>query len=137
MSFLGEIKRRKVFQVAAVYLVVAWLIMQVVDVVSGPLLLPDIFARIIILVLAIGFPIAVILTWAFDLTPEGVVKDQGTNVAVQSGGRRINYVLIGLLIFAAGWIGFREFSPPGPDAVDVLPNSVAVLPFENLTLNPE
>jgi hypothetical protein len=57
MAFLGEIKRRKVFQVAAVYLVVAWLIMQIVDVVSGPLLLPDLLARIVIVVLAIGFPI--------------------------------------------------------------------------------
>ncbi len=101
MSFLEEIKRRKVFQVAAVYLVVAWLIMQVVDVVSGPLLLPDVFARIVIVVLAIGFPIAVVLSWAFDLTPEGVVKDHGT---VQRGGRRIEYVLLALLVLATGWI---------------------------------
>ncbi len=63
MSLLGEIKRRKVFQVAAVYLVVAWLIIQVVDVVNEPLTLPDWFDTVVILLLTIGFPIAVILTW--------------------------------------------------------------------------
>ena len=87
MSFVGEIKRRKVFQVAAVYLIVAWLIMQVVDVVSEPLLLPDWFARVVILLLATGFPIALILSWAFDLTPKGVVKDTGR---LQRGGGGLN-----------------------------------------------
>jgi len=144
MSLLGEIKRRKVFQVAAVYLVVAWLIMQVVDVVSGPLLLPDLFARIVILVLAIGFPIALILSWAFDLTPEGVVRDEGSTV--QSGGRRIEYVLIGLLVAAVGWLTYRVEMTPSESVVevvaedvqrDVLPNSIAVLPFDNLSLDPE
>ncbi len=143
MAFLGEIKRRKVFQVAAVYLVVAWLIMQVVDVVSGPLLLPDLFARIVIVVLAIGFPITVLISWAFDLTPQGVVKDQGTS---QSSGRRIEYALIGLLILATGWVLYRvEITAPEPsvetvaDVIqrDVLPNSVAVIPFENISPDPD
>ena len=112
MSFVSELKRRKVFQVAAVYLVVAWLIMQVVDVVNEPLRLPEWFATVAILIVAIGFPIALILSWAFDLTPEGVVRDQGTSVVVQRSGRRIEYVLIGLLIVAMGWVLYRvEISP--------------------------
>ena len=74
MSFLGEIKRRKVFQVAAVYLVASWLIMQVVDVVAEPLLLPDWLPRVVIVLLAIGFPIAIILSWAFDLTSHGAER---------------------------------------------------------------
>lgn len=57
MSFLGEIKRRKVFQVVAVYLVVSWLIMQIVDVVSEPLNLPDWFDTAVIVALVIGLPI--------------------------------------------------------------------------------
>jgi len=134
MSFLGEIKRRKVFQVAAVYAVVAWLIIQIVDVVSEPLSLPIWFDTVAILLLAIGFPIAVILAWAFDLTPEGVVRDQGG--VVQRTGRRIEYVLIGLLVVAIGWIGFREFNPPASSA-DVLPNSIAVLPCDDFSPNPE
>lgn len=142
MTFVSELKRRKVFQVAAVYLVVAWLIMQVVDVVNEPLNLPDWFDTVAILLLAIGFPIAVIASWAFDLTPEGVVKDQGT---VQSGGRRMEYVFMGLLVVAVGTLLYREFTPPeqAVEAVaeeaqrDVLPNSIAVLPFENLSPDPD
>jgi len=145
MSFVSELKRRKVFQVAAVYLVVAWLIMQVVDVVNDPLLLPDWFARVVILLLAVGFPIAVILSWAFDLTPEGVVKDQGSSVVIQSSGRRMEYVFAGLLVVALGTLLYREFSP-SEQVVEVvaeqseqerLPNSVAVLPFTNLSSDPE
>jgi len=81
MSFLGEIKRRKVFQVAAVYAVVAWLIIQIIDVVGEPLSLPKWLDTVVIVLLAVGFPIAVILAWAFDLTPDGVVRDRGTTVA--------------------------------------------------------
>jgi len=148
MSFLGEIKRRKVFQVAAVYLVVAWLIMQVVDVVDGPLLLPEWFARVVILMLAVGFPVALVLTWAFDLTPKGVVRDGGDDVA---NGRRIEYVLVGLLVLAVGFLFadnyFLDSVADGPienvspalvaEQEPVLPNSVAVLPFENLSPDPD
>ncbi len=142
MSFVSELKRRKVFQVAAVYLVVAWLIMQVVDVVNEPLRLPEWFATVAILLVAIGFPIALIISWAFDLTPEGVVKDTGT---VQSGGRRIEYVFIGLLAIAVGTLLYREFTPPEQpvevvaeeDQREVLPNSVAVLLCDNLSPDPD
>jgi len=145
MSFVSELKRRKVFQVAAVYLVVAWLIMQVVDVVNEPLRLPDWFATVAILIVAIGFPIALILSWAFDLTPEGVVKDQGSGATVQSSGRRIEYVFTGLLVIAVATLLYREFTP-SEQVVEVvaeqseqerLPNSVAVLPFTNLSSDPE
>ncbi len=141
MSFLGEIKRRKVFQVAAVYLVVSWLIMQVVDVVNEPLTLPDWFDTAVIVALAIGLPIALILAWAFDVTPDGVVKDQGGHEAVHSGGKRIEYVLIGLVVIALTWVIYRvEFDSGGVAGVQregVLRNSIAVLPFENLSLDPE
>ena len=72
MSFVGEIKRRKVFQVAAAYAVVAWLLVQVITSIEAPLGLPDWFDTAVIVSLAIGFPIAVILAWAFDLTPQGL-----------------------------------------------------------------
>ncbi len=146
MSFVSELKRRKVFQVAAVYLVVAWLIMQVVDVVNEPLRLPEWFATVAILIVAIGFPIALITSWAFDLTPEGVVQDQGTNVVVQSRGRRIEYILIGLLVVSVGWLTYRveiTTSEPAIDVVaeesqrDVLPNSIAVLLCDNLSPDPD
>ncbi len=145
MSFLGEIRRRKVFQVAAVYAVVAWLIIQIIDVVSEPLSLPVWLDTVVIVLLAVGFPVAVILAWAFDLTPEGVVRDEGTTTTVQSGGRRIEYVFTALLVVAVGTLLYREFGPSDQPVEivaeeaqrEVLPNSVAVLPFENLSLDPE
>jgi len=76
MSFLGEIKRRKVFQVVAVYAVVAWLIMQVIDVVNEPLSLPGWFDTTIIVALILGFPLAVVLAWAYQITPGGGVRTQ-------------------------------------------------------------
>jgi serine/threonine-protein kinase len=71
-SLLGEIKRRKVFQVAAVYAVVAWLLVQIVATVEEPLGLPAWFDTGVIVLLAVGFPIALILSWAFEVTPEGI-----------------------------------------------------------------
>jgi TolB-like protein/tetratricopeptide (TPR) repeat protein len=135
MSLLGEIKRRKVFQVAAVYAVVAWLLVQIVDVVNEPLGLPDWFDTAVIMALAIGFPIALILAWAFDLTPEGIVKDTG---ATSGSSRRIETVFIALLAVAVGTLLYREFTPASEDDTsNLLPNSIAVLPFENLSPDPD
>jgi len=156
MSFLGEVKRRKVFQVAVVYAVVAWLLVQVITSIEAPLSLPDWVDTLVIVLLAIGFPITLIISWAFNLTAEGIIKDQGQNAAAQRGGKGIEYVLIGLLVIAVGWILYRvefdesetvvESSVPVEAAVEdvsseILPgvtlNSIAVLPFDNLSLDPE
>jgi TolB-like protein/Flp pilus assembly protein TadD len=147
VSLLGEIKRRKVFQVAAIYGVTAWLIIQIIDVVNEPLSLPEWLDTVVIVLLAVGFPVALILAWAFDLTPEGVVRDRGTTGAAPSkSGRGVEYVLIGLLVLVIAWAVYRVEFAPAPTEVEtvveesqreVLPNSVAVLPFENLSLDPE
>ncbi|MDH3532096.1 MAG: adenylyl cyclase, partial [Gammaproteobacteria bacterium] len=75
MSLLGEVKRRKIFQVAAVYTVVAWLLIQIVATVEEPLNLPDWFDTAVIVLLAVGFPIALILSWGFNLTVEGIARE--------------------------------------------------------------
>ncbi len=74
MSLPGEIKRRKVFQAAAAYAVAAWVIIQIVDVIIEPLGLPDWLDTVVIILFAVGFPIAMILAWIFDLTPEGIKR---------------------------------------------------------------
>jgi TolB-like protein/Flp pilus assembly protein TadD len=155
MSFLGEIKRRKVFQVAAVYAVVAWLIIQIIGVVSEPLSLPSWLDTVVIVLLGVGFPLAVILAWAFEVTPEGVVRDTGDRAPrpPAPAGRRIELVLIGLLVVAVAFLFVENLADEeSPLAIDVdsaaemvseedaisgdtLPNSVAVLPFENLSPN--
>ena len=69
---LAELKRRNIFRVGATYAVVAWLLMQVGVVLETSLRLPDWFDTVVTVALLIGFPIALIITWAFELTPEGV-----------------------------------------------------------------
>ena len=75
-SFFLELRRRNVFRVAASYVVVGWLIIQVVSALVGPLSLPEWFDTVVVILLAIGFPIALLFAWAFDLTPEGVQRTQ-------------------------------------------------------------
>jgi len=74
-SFFAELQRRKVFKVGAAYLVVAWLLIQVVATLAPQMRLPDWVPRSITLVLLVGFPIALVMAWLFDVTPEGVVRD--------------------------------------------------------------
>ena len=74
-SFLAELKRRKVFKVGAAYLVVAWLVIQVVATVAPQMQLPDWLPRAVTLILVVGFPIALVLSWLFDATAAGVVRD--------------------------------------------------------------
>ena len=148
MSFLGEIKRRKVFQVAAVYTVVAWLLIQIIDVVNDPLNLPAWFDTVMIVLLAVGLPIAVVLAWAFDLTPTGVVRTPAIDAVTETG------VSLGTPQQPAPSIERPAPSPeqpapspertaPSPRAESIRPrpkilrNSVAVLPLENLSPNPD
>lgn len=77
MSIWGELRPRNVFRVGIAYLVMAWLVLQIVDVVSEPLNLPDWFPMVVILLLAVGFPIALIVNRAFELTPEGLEIKRG------------------------------------------------------------
>jgi TolB-like protein len=143
MSFLGEIKRRKIFQVTAVYGVTAWLIVQITSTVEEPLRLPTWFDTAIIVLVAIGFPITLIVTWAFNITPDGLARDTGG--VTRSRGRGIEYALIALLAVAVGWtfyrVEFAESRTPTSGRQEVadalaLPNSVAVLSLENLSPDP-
>lgn len=113
MSFLGELKRRKVLQVAVIYGVTAWVIVQVVATVEDPLNRPDWFDTAVIVMLAAGFPIGMFLSWSFDFTAHGVVKE---TVDPPDDA-------------AAGAESGQE------TATKRLPNSIAVLPFENLSPN--
>jgi len=152
-SIWRELKRRKIVQVAAVYAVVAWVLVQIVATVEAPLNLPNWVDTLVILLLLIGFPITMIMSWAYNVTPEGLVRDEGAGESTGSGGFRIEYVFSGFLALAVAILLYREFTPApevvteSPEPVteeivqetvrEVLPNSVAVLPFDNLSLDPE
>jgi len=112
MSFLREIKRRKVFQVAVMYAVVAWLLIEVITTVEEPLNLPAWVDTFVIVLLAIGFPIALILSWAFDVTPEGIkpaTKMDAGSVTYQSSATTFNYVTQGLILLAVAFLVVDQY----------------------------
>jgi adenylate cyclase len=104
MGLVSELRRRNVFRMALLYLGAAWLIMQVVDLLidRGPL--PDSIGPITLTVLAIGLPIALIISWFYELTPEGISRDTDERPAESATGitgRRVDFVIISLLAAAA------------------------------------
>ena len=118
MSLFGEIKRRKVVQVGAVYAVAAWLIVQVAVSIEEPLDLPGWVDTLVIVLVILGFPLALILSWIFDVTPAGIVRTEpAADDATDDSS-------------AAGNVQTAVDSPRR-----ILPNSVAVLPLENLSPN--
>ena len=108
MSFLGEIKRRKVFQVAAVYAVVAWLLVQIVVSVEAPLSLPEWTDTLVIVLLAIGFVVALLLAWAYEVTPQGIVPTSSVRPEYEhsASARVAGYVATAIL---AAFIGALSF----------------------------
>ena len=106
-TFLRELKRRKVFRVAAVYAIAGWLIIQIAQTVFPALHLPAWTVTFIVVLLIIGFPIALILAWAFELTPEGVKRTEAAEGELQEKGRKTR-----LRIFLLKRKTWKEVMPP-------------------------
>ncbi len=135
MSLLDELKRRKVLKVGAAYLVVAWLAVQAASIGFPAFDAPPWALRIFILVVLLGFPIALVLTWVIDLTPDGLKIDSGT-----AGRKRVFAAAAVLIVLALGWYfhgqpSFRKGDAATPAVADR--NSIAVLPFANMSGKPD
>ena len=103
MSFIKELKRRNVFRMAVLYAVAAWLIMQVAEVMMSVVGLPAWAGRATFAVLAVGFPIALILSWFYELTPAGISLEKHVDreeSITHITGRRLDFVVISLLAAA-------------------------------------
>ncbi len=136
-----ELKRRRVFRAAALYAVVAWVLVQIGEATFDPLGLPEGSQRLLIILVGLGFPVAVLLSWIFDLTPEGIVRtpdDPAAEVADLRTGRRIDFAIIGVLVLALGLMFWRsERAPvsqellvaaPGLESAELLPPKNPPLP---------
>ena len=139
MSLIAELKRRKVFKVGAAYLVVAWLAVQAASIGFPAFDAPPWVLRVFILVALLGFPVALVLAWSFDLTAEGVKVDGSAQ-----GGKRMLAIAAALVLLALGWYftgqpAFRrgDFAPAPANAAQISQKSIAVLPFENLSHDPD
>lgn len=138
MSFLTELRRRNVVRVAATYVIASWVIIQVATSVSAPLNLPDWFDAVVIVLLIIGFPVALLVAWAFELTPDGIkvtTSDEGV-VAPPKWHLLDTALVLALLAVAAAMVSGQV--SPGPDPVTrevtaSADRSLAVLPFADMS----
>ena len=149
MSFFSELKRRNVVRMAGLYLVGAWLLVQVAGTVLPMFGAPEWLPRSLVILLALGFIPSLIFSWAFELTPHGLKRDEDVapeeSIAPQTA-RRMNRMIIAVLVLALGYFAVDKFvlaprravaptdSPTAAQRSAVIDNkSIAVLPFENLS----
>ena len=132
-KFFGELQRRHVYRVAVAYGVVSWLLIQIATQLFPVFEIPNWGARLVIVVLALGFPVALVLAWAYEITPEGIRHaddvDSGKRISRRTG-RTLDFVIIGVLAVIAV-MAFRYFRTAEPAAPKIPEKSIAVLPFEN------
>ncbi len=156
MSFFNELKRRNVFRVGIAYAITAWLLAQMADVLLGNFGAPEWVVKTFLLALSIGFPLALLFAWAFELTPEGLKRDheveRGLSIAQETAGK-LDRTIIFVLVLALVWFSWDKFiADPKRDkaefqarlqqaavetaAIDNATESdrtIAVLPFVNMS----
>jgi len=156
MSFIEELKRRNVFRVGIAYAISAWVLLQIVDLVLDNISAPDWVMQVFMLALAVGFPIAIIVAWAFEMTPDGIKKEKDvdrSNSITPQTGQKLNRSIIIVLVIALAWFAWERFgsSPPGSiptesestaktetvtDQAETA-KSIAVLPFVAMSNGPD
>jgi TolB-like protein/Tfp pilus assembly protein PilF len=149
-KLFAELRRRNIFRIAGVYAITGWILAQISGVLESALNLPHWFDTIVVTLLLIGFPIALLFAWAFEMTPEGVKRTEavadGTSITPKTG-RKLDFAILGGLVLVALlviWQGTRPASAPleanlgditTPAENEIDPASIAVLPFADLSPN--
>ena len=152
MSLVAELKRRNVFRVAAAYIIVAWVIAQVAEFAFENFGAPDWVLRSVVVLLLLGLPLAIFFAWAFEMTPEGIKREvevDRSKSIVDKTGRKLDRMIIAVLLIAVGWFAFDKFytrgaaeqpaeqvAEAGIEATQA-EKSVAVLPFVAMSSGPD
>jgi len=150
-SLLSELRRRNVFKVGAAYLVLGWVVMQVTGLVAPALHLPEWTLSLVTWLGVIGFPFALLLAWAFELTPDGLKRSEEVDPAesvTRHTGNKLNRMIAALLVAAVGFVIYQQWAftrsgasqsaPAGKaQSLSGLHESIAVLPFVNMSSDPE
>ena len=134
-NFFAELRRRNVYKVAVAYAVVGWLAVQIATQVFPFFEIPNWSVRLIVLLIVVGFPIALVIAWAFELTPEGLKRTEAADSTPAPRSRRHAWILIVIIAGAMslGLFFLGRFTAPSGGRSEVLAKSIAVLPFENLS----
>src|ERR1700726_449586 len=143
-KFFTELKRRNVYKVAVAYAVVAWLLIQVATQVFPFFEVPNWAVRLVVLLIIIGFPIALVIAWAFELTPEGLKRTEVADAAPAAPSRSRAWIYVVLIagalsagLFFLGRFTVSSGTPRQSEAATVSNKSIAVLPFDNLSRDPD
>ena len=140
LNFFAELKRRNVYKVAVAYIVAAWALSQGIAQVLPVFDVPNWAIRLIVLLIMIGLPVALSLAWAFELTPEGIKRtDAADAVGQHSRGHTWIYIVVIAAAFSIGLFFLGRFSAGNKTAspVGISNKSIAVLPFDNLSRDPD
>ena len=140
MGLFAELQRRNVFRVALAYGVIAWVLAQVADLAFDNFGSPEWVSKTVLFLLLLGLPLAIFFAWAFEITPEGLKKEKDVDRSesiTPKTGRKIDYLIIGVLVIAVGFLLSDKFQPGEQEtALEVIETdgsriSIAVLPFDN------
>lgn len=148
-SFIAELSRRNVWRVGIAYVIAAWLILQVLETIASVAGAPDWVGKFVLGLLLVGLPVALILAWVYELTPDGIKleKDVARNASItQETGARLNKITIGVFLIAVAWVVSDRLLLSRDEPAPVLPaateeivateitdKSIAVLPFMNMS----
>ena len=140
-DFFSELKRRNVYKVAVAYAIVGWLLVQIATQVFPFLEIPTWVVRLVIALVAIGFPIALVIAWAFEITPQGIERTEVADTMPAAAGQTkrawIYVAIVGAVLsvglFFLGRYGFRNAARTS----ELPAKSIAVLPFDNLSRDPD
>ena len=116
MKFFEELKRRNVFRVGIAYAITAWLIAQIAGLAAASFFAPDWVMKMIITVLMLGFPIAMVMAWAYEMTPEGLRRDSGDFEARSVNTSKLDRTITISLVAALAYFAYDKFVlDPGRD----------------------
>jgi TolB-like protein/Tfp pilus assembly protein PilF len=141
-TFFAELKRRNVYKVAVAYAIVGWLVIQISSTVLPTFHAPEWVVQTLVVLVALGFPIALVIAWAFELTPEGIKRTEDVDLAASARQPRkhvwIVVVIVGA-VFSIGlfFIGRYTGRNTAANTSELPAKSIAVLPFDNLSRDPD
>jgi TolB-like protein/Tfp pilus assembly protein PilF len=140
-NFFGELRRRNVYKVAVAYAIVGWLLVQIATQVFPFFEIPNWGVRLIVLAIVIGFPVALVIAWAFESTPQGIKRTEAADaVGQRSFGKTWIYIVVLGAVFSIGLFFIGRYTARNSSSQSLNeppPKSIAVLPFANLSRDPD
>ena len=141
-NFFAELKRRNVYKVAVAYAIVGWLLVQIATQVFPFLEIPNWVVRLVIMLVAAGFPVALVIAWAFELTPEGLKRTEDVDLQAGSGSKKRAWIYVAVIgaAFSVGlfFVGrYTVRNTASAARTELSAKSIAVLPFDNLSRDPD